>query len=228
MQRTPYQRTALHDPRAVCRFPISDHHHWLRVLPSFGLFWRSRRHSHGGQAHRFHRQLHRPVKPHPFSRQIAPGTLRLVGICAIDAERKLEHDCRIALAHSALSLDARRSARRMKTGLDPYYELWEGISRRITGTLNATKTVKLSAAESREEVRLDAESQTAYNIYTGRIRIAHRFFAPFDSSTVSPSCPKILAIPSPPQGPPPRQNPDPRCRDVLRRVATPPNRHQRK
>ncbi len=113
---------------------------------------------------------------HAFSQQIAPEAIRLVGICAI----MLNENWRMTAVSLCLIPPylwiARRSALRMKTGLEPYYELWENISGRITGALSAIKTVKLSGAESREEARLDRESQTAYNIYTERIRTAHRYY----------------------------------------------------
>ena len=71
---------------------------------------------------------------------------------------------------------ARRSALRMRSNLDPYYEMWEGISAHIADAIGAVKTVKLSGAESREEERLRAESIRAYDIYLTRIRTAQRYY----------------------------------------------------
>ncbi len=113
---------------------------------------------------------------HAFSQQIAPEAIRLVGICAI----MFSQNWRLALVSLFLLPPylwiARRSALRMKTGLEPYYELWENISARITGALSAIKTVKLSGAEAREEAQLDRESNAAYEVYVERIRVAHRFY----------------------------------------------------
>jgi ABC-type multidrug transport system fused ATPase/permease subunit len=113
---------------------------------------------------------------HAFSQQIAPEAIRLVGICAIMFSENWE----MALVSLALVPPylwiARRSALRMKTGLEPYYELWENISARITGALANVKTVKLSGAEAREEQRLHTESHHAYGVYVERIRIAHTFY----------------------------------------------------
>ncbi|MBM3756705.1 MAG: ABC transporter ATP-binding protein [Acidobacteria bacterium] len=113
---------------------------------------------------------------HAFSQQIAPEAIRLVGICAIMFTQNWE------MALVSLSMVppylwiARRSAVRMRTGLDSYYELWENISGRITGAIAAVKTVKLSGAEAREEARLKADSTYAYGVYTDRIRRWHRYY----------------------------------------------------
>lgn len=113
---------------------------------------------------------------HAFSQQIAPEAIRLVGICVIMFTQNWE------MALVSLSMVppylwiARRSAVKMRTGLDSYYELWENISGRITGAIAAVKTVKLSGAEAREEARLKADSTYAYGVYTDRIRRWHRYY----------------------------------------------------
>lgn len=113
---------------------------------------------------------------HAFSQQIAPEVLRLVGICAIMFSQNWE----MALVALALIPPylwvARRCAVQMKSGLEPYYELWENISAHITGTIAAAKTVKLSGAEQREEDLLRAESTHAYGVYTSRIRRYHGYY----------------------------------------------------
>ncbi|MBI3208975.1 MAG: ABC transporter ATP-binding protein [Candidatus Solibacter usitatus] len=113
---------------------------------------------------------------HAFSQQIAPEAVRLVGICAIMLTQN------VTMTMVCLSMlpwylwVSRRSAMRMKTGLEPYYEMWENISARITDALAAIKTVKLSGAEEREEARLRKESTAAYDVYLNRIRTAQRFY----------------------------------------------------
>jgi ABC-type multidrug transport system fused ATPase/permease subunit len=113
---------------------------------------------------------------HAVSQEIAPEAIRLVGICAI----MLTQNWEMALVSVCLLPPymwlARRSALRMRGNLDAYYDLWEGISARITDVVAAIKTVKLSGAERREEERLRAASMHAYDVYLDRIAIAHRFY----------------------------------------------------
>ncbi|HEU0123456.1 MAG TPA: ABC transporter ATP-binding protein [Bryobacteraceae bacterium] len=150
---------------------VSTFGHVLRLPTSFFA-----RHASAGIARRIDQSDQLAPVVHAFSQQIAPEAIRLVGICAIMFTQNWE------MALVSLSLlppylwIARRSALRMKTGLEPYYELWENISARITGALAAVKTVKLSGAEEREELRLAEESAYAYGVYTQRIRTAHGFY----------------------------------------------------
>jgi ABC-type bacteriocin/lantibiotic exporter with double-glycine peptidase domain len=113
---------------------------------------------------------------HAFSQEIAPEAMRLVGICAI----MLTQNWEMALVSVCLLPPymwiARRSALRLRSNLDPYYELWEDISGRIADAIGAVKTVKLSGAEAREEERLQAESIRAYDVYLDRIRTAQRYY----------------------------------------------------
>ena len=111
-----------------------------------------------------------------FSQQILPEAVRLVGICAIMFTQNWEM---ALVSFSLLPLYlwiARRSALRMKTNLDPYYELWENISAHIADSIAAVKTVKLSGAEAREENRLRADSHHAYDVYLNRIATAQRYY----------------------------------------------------
>jgi ABC-type multidrug transport system fused ATPase/permease subunit len=111
-----------------------------------------------------------------FSQQILPEAVRLLGICAI----MFTQNWHMALVSFVLLpfylWVARRSALRLKTNLDPYYELWEDISAHIADSISAVKTVKLSGAESREEQRLKTESQHAYDVYLNRVATAQRFY----------------------------------------------------
>jgi len=111
-----------------------------------------------------------------FSQQILPEAVRLLGICAI----MFAQNWRMALVSFVLLPAylwvARRSALRMKTNLDEYYELWENISAHIADAISAVKTVKLSGAELREESRLTAESRHAYDVYLDRVATAQRFY----------------------------------------------------
>jgi ATP-binding cassette subfamily B protein len=111
-----------------------------------------------------------------FSQQILPEAVRLVGICAI----MFTQNWQMALVSFVLLpfylWVARRSALRLQSNLDPYYELWENISAHIADCISAVKTVKLSGAESREEHRLKTESQHAYDVYLNRVATAERFY----------------------------------------------------
>ncbi len=113
---------------------------------------------------------------HAFSQQIAPEALRLVAICAI----MLTQNWEMALVStSTLPLYlwvSRRSALRLRTNLEPYWDLWENISSRINDALSAIKTVKLSGAEPREQRRLEHEAGHAYSVYVARIQTAQRFY----------------------------------------------------
>ena len=111
-----------------------------------------------------------------FSQQILPEAVRLVGICAIMFTQNWQMALVSFCLLPAYLWLARRSALRMQSNLDPYYELWENISAHIADSISAVKTVKLSGAESREEHRLKTESRHAYDVYLDRIKTAQRFY----------------------------------------------------
>ena len=113
---------------------------------------------------------------HAFSQQIAPEAMRLVGICAIMLTQNWEMSLVSAFLLPPYIWIARRSALRMQSNLDPYYQLWEDISARIADAIGAVKTVKLSGAEAREEERLRRESIRAYEVYLDRTRMSHRYY----------------------------------------------------
>lgn len=113
---------------------------------------------------------------HAFSQQIAPEFVRLIGICTIMLFQNVEMTL-VSMSMLPLYLwIARKSALRMKTGLDPYYEMWENISARISDSLGAIKTVKLSGAEAREAGKFSDESIAAYDVYLNRVKTAQRYY----------------------------------------------------
>lgn len=128
---------------------------------------------------------------HAFSQQIAPEAVRLIGISAI----MLTQNWEMALVSMALLPPylwlGRRSAMRLRTGLEPYYELWENLSARITDALTSIKTVKLSGAEAREEKRLGLESHAAYDVYLARIRTAQGYYL---SQSILSNCSRALVL----------------------------------
>jgi len=113
---------------------------------------------------------------HAFSQQIAPEAMRLVGICAIMLTQNWEMSLVSVCLLPPYMWIARRSSLRLRSNLDPYYELWENISAHIADAIGAVKTVKLSGAEAREEERLRGESIRAYDVYLDRIRTAQRYY----------------------------------------------------
>ena len=113
---------------------------------------------------------------HAFSQEIAPEAMRLVGICAIMLTQNWEMALISVCLLPPYMWIARRSALRLRSNLDPYYELWEDISARIADAIGAVKTVKLSGAEAREEERLRGESIRAYDVYLERIRTSQRYY----------------------------------------------------
>jgi ATP-binding cassette, subfamily B, bacterial len=113
---------------------------------------------------------------HAFSQQIAPEAIRLVGICAIMLTQNWEMSLVSVCLLPPYVWLARRSALRMQSKLDPYYQMWEDISARIADAIGAVKTVKLSGAEAREEERLREASVRAYAVYLDRIKTAQRYY----------------------------------------------------
>lgn len=110
-----------------------------------------------------------------FSQQIAPEALRVVGICAI----MLFQSWRLAVAALVILplyyVITRRATRRLESGMDEYYSMWEKVAVRIQDALAAIKTVKLSGAEPREVERLQAISKEAYADYLERTRLGNRY-----------------------------------------------------
>lgn len=113
---------------------------------------------------------------HAFSQQIAPEIIRLVAICGIMFTQNREMALVAVILLPPYLWISRRAALRLRTGLEPYHDMWENISARITDAIGAVKTVKLSGAEGREETRLRGESRTAYDVYLGRIKTSQGYY----------------------------------------------------
>ena len=111
-----------------------------------------------------------------FSQQIMPEAVRLIGICVIMFTQNWQMALVAFILLPAYMWVARRWSLRMRTNLDPYYQLWENISARITDAISAIKTVKLSGAEAREEQRLRGETRHAYDVYLDRMSTSYRFY----------------------------------------------------
>lgn len=107
--------------------------------------------------------------------QIAPDAIGVIGILLIMFTQSWMLALVALVTVPPYLLIARRSALRLERGLSEYYELWEEVSAQIRDALAAIKTVKLSGAEARETARLEAASDTAYETYLKRNRLANRY-----------------------------------------------------
>lgn len=110
-----------------------------------------------------------------FAHQIAPELIRLVFIFLIMVDQNWRLTLLTLVTLPPYILVVRRSALRLESGLDRYYEMWEGITSRIQAALGAIKTVKLSGAEVRESGRLGVEASSAFALYVERNRRANRY-----------------------------------------------------
>ena len=109
------------------------------------------------------------------TQHFAPEVIRVVGIMIIMLTQNWQLTL-VALATLPIYLlIAWRSAVKLERGLNKYYELWEGVSARIQDALSAIKTVKLSGAETHEIERLETISDSAYQAYLTRTRLANRY-----------------------------------------------------
>ncbi len=110
-----------------------------------------------------------------FSQQILPEIISLSGILVIMFWQN------VPLTLVALSiipfylLLAWSSANRLETGLSSYYEKWEEVSARMQDALSGIKTVKLSGAEDREGERLLNISDSAYDDFVKRTKLANTY-----------------------------------------------------
>ena len=104
---------------------------------------------------------------------VVPELLRMLGVLGI----MLTQSWRLTIAALLLLPPylwlVLRSSRRLETGLDSYYRMWDAVSARIQDALGAIKTVKLSGAEARESQRLRESSEEAYRVYVDRNRLAN-------------------------------------------------------
>jgi ATP-binding cassette subfamily B protein len=157
--------------RMEAKFIVDTFGHVLRLPLSFFSHTAS-----AGLAKRIDQQDQVSPIVSAFSQEIVPEAVRLVGIAAI----MFMQNWRMAIVSFVLLplyfWIARRSALRLKTNLDPYYELWENISAHVADSISAVKTVKLSGAESREERKLQGEAHHAYGVYLNRLRTAYKFY----------------------------------------------------
>ena len=110
-----------------------------------------------------------------FSQQIAPEILRTVGIVAIMLTQSWPLATVALVGLPVYIWISRQSARHLESGMDRYYEMWEGVSARIQSALAALKTVKLSGAETREQQHFASASAVAYDDYIARTRLANRY-----------------------------------------------------
>lgn len=109
------------------------------------------------------------------AQEIAPEVIRMLGVFIIMATQSWRLTLlALALIPPYLWL-ARRSAKRLETGLESYYEMWENLSGRIQDGVAAIKTVKLSGAEAREMALFREQARVANDDYLQRSYLANRY-----------------------------------------------------
>ena len=110
-----------------------------------------------------------------FAHQLAPEVIRLAGIFIIMLTQSWKLTLLALITLPPYLLIVRHSAKRLESGLEGYYEMWEGITSRIQDALGAIKTVKLSGAEPRESERLRGQAGAAFKQYVDRNKLANRY-----------------------------------------------------
>jgi ABC-type multidrug transport system fused ATPase/permease subunit len=110
-----------------------------------------------------------------FAQEIAPEAIRMAGVFAIMIWQSPRLSVVALLLLPFYLLLAVRSARKLETGMDGYYQMWEDVSARIQDALASVKTVKLSGAEPREAEKLRGASTRAYDDYLARNRLSNRY-----------------------------------------------------
>jgi ABC-type multidrug transport system fused ATPase/permease subunit len=110
-----------------------------------------------------------------FAKEIAPAVLSMLGVMAIMLHESWKLSIAALVTLPPYAWIVVRSSRRLETGLERYYEMWDGVSSRIQDALGAIKTVKLSGAEEREVAHFRARSRAAYATFTERNRLANRY-----------------------------------------------------
>jgi ABC-type multidrug transport system fused ATPase/permease subunit len=110
-----------------------------------------------------------------FSQEIAPAVLSIVGICVIMLTQNWRLTVAAVVFLPVYLFITVRAARRLESGMNEYYGLWETVAVRIQDALSAIKTVKLSGAEFRESEKLREASREAYGDYLERTRLGNRY-----------------------------------------------------
>ncbi|HMY72040.1 MAG TPA: ABC transporter ATP-binding protein [Blastocatellia bacterium] len=110
-----------------------------------------------------------------FAQEIAPEVIRRLGVFIIMATQSWRLTLLAFLLIPPYLWVARRSAKRLESGLEGYYEMWENLSGRIQDGVAAIKTVKLSGAEPRETALFREQSRIANEDYLRRSYLGNRY-----------------------------------------------------
>lgn len=110
-----------------------------------------------------------------FSQQILPEIISLTGILVIMFMENVTLTLVALAIIPPYLLLARSSANRLESDLATYYEKWEEVSARMQDALSGIKTVKLSGAEDREAEKLKSISDSAYQDFVRRTKLANRY-----------------------------------------------------
>jgi len=110
-----------------------------------------------------------------LAKDIAPSLISMAGVMAIMLLQSWKLSIAALITLPPYAWIVLRSSQRLETGLERYYQMWDGVSSRIQDALGAIKTVKLSGAERREAERLRQEARAAYRTHAERNRLANRY-----------------------------------------------------
>lgn len=136
--------------------------------------WFSRR-ATGGIGRQIDQSDHLAPIVRAAAHEIAPEVLRMAGAMAIMATQSWRLTLVALITLPPYIWIVTRSSRRLESGLERYYAMWEDVSGRIQDALAAIKTVKLSGAELRESARLREYSDAAYATHVERNRLANGY-----------------------------------------------------
>ena len=104
---------------------------------------------------------------------ILPEVMRMFGVMVIMLVQSWKLASVALILMPAYLWVVLRSSRKLETGLDSYYDMWDKVSARLQDALGAIKTVKLSGADAREAARLRGTSDDAYRTHVERNRLAN-------------------------------------------------------
>lgn len=110
-----------------------------------------------------------------FAKDVLPQAFAAIGILSVMTyESPLLAGVTLATIPAYLWVSYRMT-RSVETGLAEYYESWDQVSVRIQDPLAGVKTVKLSAAETRESDRLEEALRSAYANHVARNSRENRY-----------------------------------------------------
>ncbi len=110
-----------------------------------------------------------------FAQELWPDLFTLAAALAILLSVNWELAAIALVAVPVYGIVTWRMTRRLETGLDDYYELWDDVSSRIQQSVAGIKTIQSHGTVSHEERQLDGASRNAYSAYLSRNRLQNRY-----------------------------------------------------